>query len=230
MSSSRSALVIATSEYANPALAQLRSPASDAAAVAAVLGDSSIGDFDVEIALNQPFASLSARIGTFFSDRGRDDLLLLYVSCHGLKADDGELYFAATDTDVKLLMATAISASFLNSLMERSRSEGIILVLDCCYGGAFARGMRAKAGPDIDLGDQLAGNGRVVLTSTSAMEYAFEGDELTMSGESASGSYFTRFFVEGLATGDADLDADGIVTVDELFDYILKRMRASIPQ
>ena len=59
------------------------------------------------------------------------------------------------------------------------------------------------------------GRGRAVITASSAMEYAFEGDELTDASEPAP-SVFTSALVHGLETGDADLDQDGLVALDEL--------------
>ena len=50
-------------------------------------------------------------------------------------------------------------------------------------------------------------NARVVVTASSAMEYAFEGDQLT-DDHSPRPSMFTSALVEGLATGDADRDEE----------------------
>ncbi|MCE0447467.1 hypothetical protein LT493_34535 [Streptomyces tricolor] len=33
---------------------------------------------------------------------------MLHFSCHGLKSESGELYFAASDTEPRLLDATAV--------------------------------------------------------------------------------------------------------------------------
>lgn len=56
-----------------------------------------------------------------------------------------------------------------------------------------------------------------MITASSAMEYAFEGDQL---GDQRQGrpSVFTSAVVEGLATGEADQDEDGWVSLDELYD------------
>jgi hypothetical protein len=48
----RSALIVATDEYADPKLRELRTPADDAAALARVLGEDEIGAFDVELCMN----------------------------------------------------------------------------------------------------------------------------------------------------------------------------------
>jgi hypothetical protein len=178
----RYALIVANGTYRDEKLSRLRTPTRDAEALARVLNDPQIGDFSVELAIDEPEAVLRRKIATFFADRGRDDLLLLHFSCHGLKDDSGQLYFAAPDTEVAHLDATALSAEFVSRQMTRSRSRKVVALLDCCYSGAIARGLRFRGGDQVDLDDHLGGHGRVILTASSAMEYAFEGEELTGDG------------------------------------------------
>jgi hypothetical protein len=52
--SSRAALLIATSTYADPAFNPLAAPESEAKGLAEVLGDPEIGGFDVQTVVNQP--------------------------------------------------------------------------------------------------------------------------------------------------------------------------------
>ncbi|MFI6072797.1 hypothetical protein ACIA5C_14535 [Actinoplanes sp. NPDC051343] len=42
----------------------------------------------------------------------------------------------------------------------------------CCYGGAFERGVVARAAGPVDVGDEFRqpGRGRVVITASTAME------------------------------------------------------------
>jgi hypothetical protein len=49
----RKALIVATNEYEHAELARLASPAADAQALADVLGDPAIGDFDVRVISDQ---------------------------------------------------------------------------------------------------------------------------------------------------------------------------------
>ena len=51
--------------------------------------------------------------------------------------DIRELYLAATDTDLDLLSATGISSSWLNERINRTRSRRTVVLLDCCFSGAF---------------------------------------------------------------------------------------------
>jgi Caspase domain len=224
----RSALIVASYQYDDPGLRRLRAPVRDAEALARVLGDREIGDFDVRTLLNEPEYVIREAVAEFFADRRPDDLLLLHFSCHGVKDEGGELYFATINTKLRLLGATAVAADFVNRCMSRSRSRRVVLLLDCCYAGAFERGLAARADRGVAIEERFGGRGRAVITASSAMEYAFEGDELTDAGEPRP-SVFTRALVEGLDTGEADRDQDGHVGLDELYDFVYDRVRERTP-
>jgi Caspase domain len=185
-----------------------------------------IGSFSVKILTNDHEYVLRRAISAFLTQAGRDDLLLLHLACHGVKDEDGMLYFATSDTETDGLQATAIPADFINAQMNRSRSRRIVLLLDCCYSGAFARGMSHRADPGVQLKERFQGSGRVVLTASNSMEYAWEGEDLIGTGER---SVFTSALVRGLEEGEADLDRDGQVSVDELYDYVFERVRRETP-
>ncbi len=223
---SRSAFVVANDDYADTRLRKLRAPAADARELAGVLGDPGIGGFDVDLSINQPEHVVRRRLSEFFENRGIDDLLLLHLSCHGIKDEDGRLYFATPDTQMDHLEATALPAEFVNRQMTRSRSRRVVLLLDCCYSGAFARGWLSRAGDRVDIQERFDGRGRIVLTASSAMEYSFEGDQLSGAGRP---SVFPSALVQGLATGEADRNRDGYISVDELYDYAYDQVRAATP-
>jgi hypothetical protein len=228
MNGARKALIVASDTYADPGLRQLHAPSSDAEALAAVLRDPDIGNFEVTTLLNEPAYEVNLAVEDFFSDRRPDDLLLVHFSCHGVKDESGELYFAMANTRLRRLAATGVAAEFVNRQMTRSRSRRVVLLLDCCYAGAFERGMTARAGAGVEIESQFGGRGRAVITASSAMEYAFEGDQLADTYD-ATPSVFTSALVEGLSTGDADRDQDGVVALDELYDYVFDRVRTTTP-
>lgn len=218
MAGSRSALIIATYRYDDPRLKMLQAPQRDADALADVLGDPAIGGFDVRTVVNAGAHDISVSLAEFFSQRRVEDLLLVHFSCHGVKDDSGELFLAASDTRMDLLDATAVPSAFVNKAMSHCRSGCVVLLLDCCYAGAFARGM-SRADDVVDVTDRFGGRGRAVITASTALQYAFEGDALA-SQDLGMPSAFTRALVEGLRTGDADRDSDGLVSLDELYAYV----------
>src|SRR5262245_45961742 len=205
MANGRGALIVATGTYADPQLSQLRAPGQDAQSLADVLGDPQIGDFDVRVVMNRRSYEVRLALEDFFSDRRPDELLLVHFSCHGVKDETGRLFFAAADTQKARLNATAIAAEYVNDLINRTRSRQVVLLLDCCFSGAFTRGMVARSSPTLDVTEGFHGRGRAVLTASGALEYAWEGDELTRLNEP---SIFTSAIVTGLRSGEADRDRD----------------------
>jgi hypothetical protein len=230
MPSFKSALIVASAAYQDPGLRQLVAPTHDALALAEILGDPGVGGFDVKTVVDRPSYEVRAAIEELFADRKHDDVVLLYFSGHGVKDEDGQLYFTTIDTQLprgRLRRATAVEDRFVNDAMRRCFSRRQVLLLDCCYSGAFAEGMLAKGGGAVDTKDRFDGRGRIVLTASDAMQYSFEADEIKGKGVR---SYFTSALVQGLATGEADLDRDGHFSLDELYEYVHDRLADEVPQ
>jgi hypothetical protein len=226
----RLGLLIGNSVYRDNTLARLAAPDVDVGDLADVLLDPEVGGFDdVNVIVNVSAAIARRAISDFFSTKDREDLLLLYFSCHGVLDENGRLYFAFKDTEHQLLRATSISAAYITDEMNASRSQRQVLILDCCHSGAFARGAKGAAGASVGTATAFEGTGygRVVLTATDATQYAWEDDQV--SGE-ALNSLFTRYLVEGLQSGEADINKDGRITVDELYDYIYPRVVKQTPK
>jgi uncharacterized caspase-like protein len=225
-SSSRRALLIATDRYEDHKLKGLRSPVSDVEQLSQVLEDPEIASFSTTVASNETEAQLRRRISSFFASSAVEEVLLLHIACHGVKDDDGNLYFAATDTEVENLDATAVSSEWLVRQIAKSRSKRIVVFLDCCYSGAFSAGMAPRGDQGVQLKERFDGRGRVVLTASNSMEYAWEGDARSGSAEP---SVFTGALVQGLK-GLADRNRDGWITIDELYDYAFDHVRETAPQ
>jgi ABC-type transport system substrate-binding protein len=223
----RFALIIANTEYADPGLAQLHAPGKDAEDFARVLKDPELAAFDdVSILLNQPEYVVREAIDDFFSNKKTDDLLVLYFSGHGVRDDQGTLYLAVINTSRNKLRATGIKSDYIREIMDQSRSKRQVLILDCCNSGAFTHGTKAATGVSLGTASAFeAGSGRIILTASDTTQYAFEGD--TVIGETEN-SLFTHYLVEGLE-GNADLDSDGYITVDELYDYAYQNVKAATP-
>ena len=234
MSGRRSALVVAVDDYEHPGLRALPSAAADADALASVLGDPAVAGFDVRVVRNQPAYEIQARIEDLFADARADDVLLLHFSGHGLKSEAGELFFAASATRPDRLASTAVPADFVQRCLRSSASRSVVLLLDCCYGGAFGQGVSVRAAGDVNVADSFpsgrlgGGRGRAVISASNAMEYAFEGDRLRDDAQPEP-SLFTAALVRGLVTGEADRDEDGWVSLNELYDFVFDSVRSRNP-
>ncbi|MFE0631594.1 caspase family protein [Streptomyces sp. NPDC058864] len=223
----RLALLVATYNYEDTGLRRLTAPAHDAEAFAAVLKDPDIAGFEVTTMINEPHYRIGEAIASLYRDRRRDDLTLLYFTGHGLKDDDGRLYLATANTRRSSLLFTSLPAEQIDQAMSGSMSRRNVLILDCCYSGAFPAGRAAKGDTDVHTLERFQGRGRTVLTASDATQYSFEGNQ--PQGEAAQ-SVFTRYLVAGLRDGSADLDGDGDITLDELYSYVHDRVVDEIPQ
>jgi hypothetical protein len=217
------ALLIGNSTY--PAdehnLQTLKGPVKDIAALNRALIDPSSGLFaDVDVTLLPEATSSRAirALGKFFGTADRDDVLLVYFSGHGKLDHGGRLHLCMQDTESTDLLSTAVSSARIKEFAEASRARNVVIVLDCCYAGAF-RG--------VDLGDPVAGPGRYVLTSCRGTQLA--NDATVENGT----SFFTQHLVDGLVEAAADQDEDGYVTFSDLYAYVDRRLREAgkqIPQ
>ena len=223
----RLALLIATSNYNDPALRRLRAPGRDASDLAEVLGTSQIGGFTVQTLINARCGELLEAIEEFCADRRPDDQLLIYLSCHGVLDDRGRLYYAATDTRRQRPPPRLWAAGWLNERLEDCRARSQIVILDCCHSGAFAASAKGQADLALEQRFKPHGRGRIVLTASRGTEYSFEGDQ--PSGDGVQ-SVFTQAIVEGLRTGDADRDKDGLITVTDIYHHVYDRVRAAEPR
>jgi len=219
----RFALLLAVSQYADPELRRLRAPAADAVALRDLLADPEVGAFAVTSVFDERAQAMRLAVEEFLTDRRPDDVILVYLSCHGLVDVRRRLYFAARDTLKNRLAASGVEAHWLLEQLEECRARRQVVVLDCCFSGAFAQG--AKGDTDLALGERLMGQGRgrVVLTASRGTEYSFEGDPV--EGQPPPGSVFTSALVGGITSGEADADDDGYISVDEAYTYAFEKIR-----
>lgn len=222
----KAALLIGVSEY-GAGLNQLPKAVEDIEAMKVTLQQPDLGGFaEVKVLPNPDTMMMQLEIERLFADRTRDDLVLLFFSGHGVKDDRGNLYFATSITrknaEGELLKSTAVPATFVHDIMSNSRSRRQVIILDCCFSGAFAKGLAAKDDGMVNIKEQLGGEGRVVLTSSASTQYSFESTGADLS-------IYTRYLVEGIRSGAADEDSDGFVSVEELHAYAKRKVHEASP-
>ncbi|RCJ40771.1 hypothetical protein A6770_10215 [Nostoc minutum NIES-26] len=225
------ALLIGVSEYQSQKINQLPGVVKDIQAMQLVLQNSEIGGFDeVKFLLNPDSITMQSEIEQLFMEKcQKDDIVMLYFSGHGYRHEDGHLFFVTHNTQINPedlpRIGTAVNAKFIHeNYMSRSRSRRQVLILDCCFSGAFAESMSAKKLVSLSINDeiaqQLGGEGRAVLTSSTATQQSFED---------SGGGVYTRYLIEGIETGAADTDNDGVITVAELHEYAKRKVQEAKP-
>ena len=222
------ALLIGVSEY-GVGLHPLKGSLKDIEALHSVLVDPEIGDFhteNVKRLANPKRQQMEDAIFELFTNLGKSDLALLYFSGHGIKDGRSTFFLGASDSyktaQGELHPASAVRASFVQEQLTGSRSRQKVVILDACFSGAFAVGLTAKDDGSVRIKEQMGGEGRAILTSSSSIQYSLEQEEEALS-------IYTRYLVEGIQTGAADANEDGHVSVDELHEYVRRKVAEEAP-
>jgi uncharacterized caspase-like protein len=208
-------------------LDNLRGPVNDVERLAAVLGDPERGNFEVRTFLDRPGSEVFPAIEDVVNDATRDDLVLIFYAGHGKLDGGGRLCLAMAETQTRRVFSTSISASGLTSLLGNAGAGAIVLLLDCCYSGAMSKEFHRGSATE-ELGALAREvSGLHVITATTGTQTAREREE------EADGLYmgaFTRQIVEGLRSGTADRDGDGIVTLSDLERHLRETVRQQTPR
>ena len=220
MPARRRALLLGCGKYSDSSLAPLRSPRRDVEELAQALNDERGLPYAVTTMVDCESRQAQRAIEHFLSEaRVSDAISLLYFSCHGVQDARGKLFFAFSDTEKSYLSSTAVPAEWVRDRIYESRSKATVILVDCCFSGAFITGMRARSSVDPNVAalvqDLPKGSGVAVLTASGETESSFEDTKSAVAGC----SYFTDAVVTGISSGAADLNRDGLITVDELYEY-----------
>ncbi len=217
-------MLIATDTYDDPEFTGLVAPAGDADALAEVLGDPGVGQFEVTVVSNGTAEEIERSVKTFLSESEPDDVVLVYFSCHGVKNVQNRYYLAARDSRADRMPQTGLNPRAIHVQLDECDAKTQVVILDCCFSGAFRRGMVARGGDTkVDLPQNLTGRGRIILTSSTSFQYSYEEGTGIAPGLRPR-SVFTSVLLDGIRNGLADRDRDGYVSVSELYEFVHERL------
>jgi hypothetical protein len=173
--------------------------------------------------------AIKSALGTFLARNARpEDTVLIFFAGHGApeidlrgqERDGLAKYLIPVDADPNDLYATALSMEEIHTIFSRIEAERIVVFLDACYSGAAGgrtfvsqrAGTRNLTVDELFLDRLTNSKGRAIITASRSTEVSIELAEL-------GHGVFTYYLVEGLK-GAADRDGDGIVTLQELYEYV----------
>jgi len=145
-----------------------------------------------------------------------DDRVLVYFAGHGF-VSNGTAYIAPHDIDLKNIAGTAYPMETLGKDMgSRINGKWKVLVTDSCHSGAITpEADRSTVNRTLlDLDKSLFS-----ITASRDREQSFESDRW-----GGGHGIFTYYVVKGLE-GEADTNGDGIVSADELAEYVHTNVR-----
>jgi len=222
------AVVIGINTYAN--VADLSYAVNDAQAFYRILVEKNrIPAENVTLLLNEgaSLTKLRSILGTQLKKKaGKEDMVIIYFAGHGatevdtLSPDgDGlEKYLLPADADPDDLYASALPMRELSHIFNRLRSDRLVFIADACYSGASGgRTISISGGLRASISDKFldrisSGKGRIILSASGA-------NEVSAEKPSMKHGVFTHFLIKGLE-GAADVNQDGLITVDEIYTYV----------
>jgi uncharacterized caspase-like protein len=230
------AVIIGVGGYESSAVPRLRYSVADADAVYQTLVSSGFKKENILLLTDKTERKPTLRnikwaLGTFLARSAhKDDLVMIYFAGHGasevdqrgIERDGLSKYLVPVDADPDDLYSTALPMDEMQNVLARIEAERITVFLDACYSGAaggrtFASTKtRAVTVDDIFLDRLTRSKGRAIVTASRPSELSIELAEL-------GHGIFTYYLVRGLE-GYADNNRDGIVSLQELYEYLAQEV------
>lgn len=216
------AVIVGISHYAHvPDKLQLQFPERDAQSIYTTLISPEGGRFKAENVVlltgaKATLAGIREQVDKWLPSVAKDDdRVLIYFAGHGFLYQ-GKAYLAPYDINLDNIAATGYPMDELGSVIgSKINARYKILLTDACHSGAITPDETQAMNKTLaSLNSSLFS-----LTASRDRESSFESPEL----EGGHG-VFTYYVVQGL-NGAADTDGDGIVTVDELAEYVHTQVR-----
>ena len=229
----RWAVVVGVGRYESPDIPRLRFTVPDAEAIYQILtGPAGFKPERVFLLTDKTerkptLRNLKWALGTFLARSAqKDDTVLIFFAGHGapevdqrgIERDGLAKYLVPADADPDDLYSTALPMDELQTIFGRIEAERVVVFLDACYSGAaggrtFAsKKTRAVNVDDLFLERLTRSKGRAIITAARPNEVSLELGDL-------GHGLFTYHLVRGLQ-GAADLNRDGIVSLQELYEYV----------
>ncbi len=155
--------------------------------------------------------NISSEISNIFSKADANDVILLYMSGHGLEGS-----FVPVDFDGS---NNLLAYKDILDLIEESPAKHKLYITDACHSGSM---YAAKSPYDMALTDfytkiKNVKGGTAIITSSKKEEVSLEYSGMRHG-------IFSHYLINGLK-GDANTNKDKFVSVEELFNYIYLNVR-----
>ena len=143
-----------------------------------------------------------------FGKAGPNDLVLLYFSGHGLAGS-----FLPIDFDG---YQNQLEHSEISRLLDASDARYKLCIADACHSGSLAR--VDKGGSVNGVIDNYYGS-LMEAEAGTALILSSKSEETSLESSGLRQGVFSHFLIRGLK-GEADVNGNKIVTVEELFDFL----------
>lgn len=177
------------------------------------------------------------------------DIVIVFFAGHGLLDSELDYYFATYDVDFLDPAQRGLPYEDLEGILDGIPARKKLLLVDACHSGEIDKdevmiasaaqtqkgevsfrgftNLYAKKGElglknsfelmQMLFADLRRGTGAMVISSASGVEFAQEGEEW-------SNGVFTYALLEGLKSGDCDIDGDGQMKISEIREFVIDKV------
>jgi replicative superfamily II helicase len=212
-------LFIGVDRYVSADIDELNCACRDAIAMDALFSDSLGGTSTLLTDADATRARVDAEFAAL-RECDPDDTVVIAFSGHGSETHE----LVTHDTSIDDLSNTAIPLDLIQQWFAQIPAKRLVFFLDCCFsGGIGAKVLRVEAKPrDLRSTEarlaQLAGDGRVIFTASSATEPAYE--------HSRYGHGFLTYFLIEALTGAQEVVSAGRISLYRLLEHVTNRVQS----
>ena len=210
------AVVIGVSSYSH--MPFLRYTDDDAYRVYAFLKSpegGALSDEQVQILIDEDATkeNITKSMEKTFSKAGPNDLVILYFSGHGLKGSFLPIDFDGFNNKLK--------HDEINALFDQSKAKYKLCIADACHSGS----LMAMRGGNVESALETYYKTLAQAQAGTALIMSSKSEETSLESSGLRQGVFSHFLIRGLK-GEADMNANKIVSVNELYDYISKNVKS----
>jgi WD40 repeat protein len=193
----------------------------------------------------------------FLKNSKPDDTFILFIAGHGVHDTDKEAtyYYLTHETNLNDLPNTAANFELIEDILQGIPPRNKLFLMDTCESGEIEEGVqntyyasadsRGLKGRGIKVTEKVSAkpvksekrtylfekdryiyndlarrSGAIVFSSSKGGELSYEKDEI-------QNGLFTEEIIKCLTSKEADKDKNGIISTDELREYVFKAVAAS---
>lgn len=243
---------VGVSDYSQSAfnLSYARQDASDFAEMMSVVGTSSFESVESMVLADSAFdvASLTS-LRDFFSNAGRDDVVMLFYAGHGVLDENMDYYLSSYAMDFNSPKDGGIFYDDFEACLESTESVHRFCFIDACHSGEIDKedyldeqtelkqvgtlvfrnvgsGVRKIKGQGVmqvqKLFNELFVDVRWGVGATILSSSG--GMEVSLEGNTWQNGLFTWCLKQGILDKKADLNADNKISTSELIDYVSREV------
>lgn len=145
--------------------------------------------------------------------------IYFYYSGHGAPlSEEKASYLLPYEATPETLEYTGLALDEVVARMEASKADEVVTFVDACFSGKGGRSVKKEGErPVVPVEGAEPEAKSVVYTASGA-------DQVSGPTEEGDSGLFTHHLVEAIGNGEADIDGDGRITLEEIDTYVTPRV------